>query len=100
MVAVHLVRAQNIGSLTEVYWYNGFDEEFAWNTAQDDEDTSCSQVPSSNKTKLSSKSVVDGLLQTGIGVLFGKWYGSTSIYQSGYRFSLDTLWFKLTRSLG
>ena len=52
-----------------------------------------------NKTNLSSKSVVDRLLQKGTVVLFGKWYGDTSIYRSGSCLIFNTLWFKLTRSL-
>ena len=98
MVAADLESSQNVGSITEVSWYNGLDWEREWNTAQDVEDASYSQVSSSNITKPSSRSVVDGLLQTGTGVSFGKWCGGTSIYQSGNRSSLDTLWFKLTRS--
>ena len=62
MVAADLESSRNIGSITEVSWYNGLDWERTWNTAQDVEDASCSQVSSSNKTKLPSRSEVDDLM--------------------------------------
>ena len=99
MVAVDLESLHNIGSVNEASWYNGLDWKRAWNTFRAAENVFCSKVSFSNKTKLSSRSVVDRLLQTRTGASFGKWYGGTSIHHSGSCFSLDALWSKLTHSL-
>lgn len=85
------------------YWHHNWSILIQWtcfiHTAHDAENASYSQVSSSNITKVSSRSALDGLLQTGTGVSFGKWYGGTSVYQLGVALSRIQTWFKLEHSL-